>query len=1057
MSLPAIEPTGKQAQSNSVTSREKSSSTASSSAITADQWLRETDKHLWRAIDFLHITVMISAIYTAMIVAILRNELAEQCPLYAKLYLHDNVTLFSAETIDRQTVWGGVHTCEFVSFAYLSAFVVSFISLWIHIVFRRVLRTERLLRLPIGVFILAFTFIAFVATIIVTDGVVKFCTTSPGKICSSSGPEVFSSSRWKIISLPIGGWLTTVTLLLNVLVRGIQLFSKPKKSHETVKLLLNQLMPNRNSAKFEKDSSEYGSQISRQSIERNRLQPLHRHSIDPVYNREFTTTSIPSELYPYNYPPIPQYRQIEKRSRFRRICCSCFSRRRRRRRRQPSIQEPYRPFVVPDEYFHRLNNLKQNGAAPPNLCYHHSMHHPVERQTQTDSLSQRKSIDEINEIPYLPRRRSSVRFEDEIPSAKVLDVSSTTTPKTETIPIAKQDNEEARAQTSDNNLERNVSFRNNEDDLWTTITVNADPGGLVQSSHFNRLSLENLSTVDTSMANTDNRVTAIQVNNIPMESTSPEPIEIEIVHPPQSSSKVRSNRHKSLPPPPPPPSSMFSRSVTTSSEYDSDLSNIKPVEEIHAIVTDKYNYTNLSQALKSNVERLKTTFIHAQETQAHYDTPKNFRTKLSQKSFQNPNTSYPELLAYLHQPDTRNRNALLAHSYEQFYARAAPFTTPLLSMLLLCSTYLTVLLSGDRYFLICWPLLAEKIRSRKTSLRLVLLVIIIVNIYILPHWFEYRTETRAIKSYLSSTNSTVNYSSSYKLVELTYTRLGSNTIYLSIYRFYLNVPITFVIPFTLLTLCNGSMIHQLVLIKKKKKRLGQRMKADIRITIMLIVIVLTFMLCRSINLFVNLLVQLSPCLNKNSLQRFNTFANLLIAFNGFINFFLFAAFGQRFREMILYIVCRREQYPFRTNYEGGSVNRCGPTSTMAPVDHLRQILNRLSSSEIDSWGAIAHRRSSATMVTLYNSLDNQPRLRTPTTTSGPHLHIPICLKETKNSSMKITLSPFMSSSNQQLLADSSLLTESNNNHESNSSLIFIKVDKLDDQAQTNSALHVTCV
>ncbi|CAF4819783.1 unnamed protein product, partial [Rotaria magnacalcarata] len=81
-------------------------------------------------------------------------------------------------------------------------------------------------------------------------------------------------------------------------------------------------------------------------------------------------------------------------------------------------------------------------------------------------------------------RRSSVRFEDEIPSAKVLDVSSTTTPKTETIPIAKQDNEEARAQTSDNNLERNVSFRNNEDDLWTTITVNADPGGLVQSSHF---------------------------------------------------------------------------------------------------------------------------------------------------------------------------------------------------------------------------------------------------------------------------------------------------------------------------------------------------------------------------------------------------------------------------------------------------------------------------------------------------------------------------------------------------------------------------------------------
>ena len=71
--------------------------------------------------------------------------------------------------------------------------------------------------------------------------------------------------------------------------------------------------------------------------------------------------------------------------------------------------------------------------------------------------------------------------------------------------------------------------------------------------------------------------------------------------------------------------------------------------------------------------------------------------------------SYPELLAYLHRPDPVNRNALLANTYEQFYAHVAPITTPLLSMLLLCSTYLTVLVSGDRYFLICWPLIAEKI------------------------------------------------------------------------------------------------------------------------------------------------------------------------------------------------------------------------------------------------------------------------------------------------------------------------------------------------------------
>ncbi|CAF1192356.1 unnamed protein product [Rotaria sordida] len=409
--------------------------------------------------------------------------------------------------------------------------------------------------------------------------------------------------------------------------------------------------------------------------------------------------------------------------------------------------------------------------------------------------------------------------------------------------------------------------------------------------------------------------------------------------------------------------------------------------------------------------------------------------------------SYPELLVYLRQPDTKNRNAILANSYEQFYAYAAPFTTPLLSMLLLCSTYLTVLLSGDRYFLICWPLIAGKIRTHNMSLRLVLLVFILVNLYILPHWFEYRTETRIIEKFTSNGNITINNNEYDKLVELTYTRLGSNTIYLSIYRFYLNVPITFVIPFTLLTLCNGSMIHQLLLIKKKKKRLGQRMKADIRITIMLIIIVLTFMLCRSINLFVNLLVQLSPCLNKNSLQRFNTFANLLIAFNGFINFFLFAAFGQRFREMVLYIFFRHGQYPFRYNMDGASTHRFALMNATPQVDSIRQQSRPLAGSKIDLWKTISRRRSSATMVTSYNPLDNQTRLTSCSNINSTHLHIPKTLKLTSNPS------------DQQLSSDRNLLTETNNNnnHEENTSLIFVKAKKCKNEIQNPTTLHITCV
>jgi hypothetical protein len=355
-------------------------------------------------------------------------------------------------------------------------------------------------------------------------------------------------------------------------------------------------------------------------------------------------------------------------------------------------------------------------------------------------------------------------------------------------------------------------------------------------------------------------------------------------------------------------------------------------------------------------------------------------------------------------------------------------------MLLLCSTYLTVLVSGDRYFLICWPLIAEKIRVRKVALSLVLLVIILVNIYILPHWFEYRTSVRTIKRLVPIINGTLNDSEEEDLVELTYTRLGSNTIYLSIYRFYLNVPITFVIPFTLLTLCNGSMIHQLLLIKKKKKRLGHRMKADIRITIMLIIIVLTFMLCRSVNLFVNLLVQLSPCLNKNSLQRFNTFANLFIAFNGFVNFFLFAAFGQRFREMVLYIFFRHGQYPFTTYMDGLSAHRLSPGGVTPITDYVRRQSNRLSVTENDVWTAIARRRSSASMAVLYKSSENRSRQFS----NSSHLNIPPFLQDALNNTAEI---PF---------------SDSDNNHKKDSSLNSIKT-KTSDGETLIPTLRVTFV
>ena len=412
------------------------------------------------------------------------------------------------------------------------------------------------------------------------------------------------------------------------------------------------------------------------------------------------------------------------------------------------------------------------------------------------------------------------------------------------------------------------------------------------------------------------------------------------------------------------------------------------------------------------------------------------------------------MLTYLRQPDSENRIAILANDYEQFYARVAPFTTPLLSMLLLCSTYLTVLLSGDRYFLICWPAIAEKIRTRKVALCLVLVVFILVNVYILPHWFEYETDKRSTKASIPRENDTLNGTVGYELLELIYSELGLNTQYRSIYRFYLNVPVTFVVPFTLLALCNGSMVHQLLLIKKKKQRLGRRMKADVRITIMLVLIVLTFMLCRSINLFVNLRVQLSPCLNKNSLQLYNAFANLLIAFNGFVNFFLFAAFGQRFREMVLYIFFRHGQYPFANHFDRPNTFHSARINMISTTDRPRKQVRYASTAVADFRGIVFRRRSSASMAISHDSLDNGTRLRTHSNGNLLSTHMPAFARRTSNPTFSTTQLSILHSSNRNLSLDTIPCNALTYN---DSSLIFIRREQNNDEQQTVTALHETCI
>lgn len=70
--FPLVEP-------NKVAGSQTDSNSQSSSAANAGQpWINQLDKRLWRAIDFLHIFVMIFALFTSLIIGSLQHELYEQ-------------------------------------------------------------------------------------------------------------------------------------------------------------------------------------------------------------------------------------------------------------------------------------------------------------------------------------------------------------------------------------------------------------------------------------------------------------------------------------------------------------------------------------------------------------------------------------------------------------------------------------------------------------------------------------------------------------------------------------------------------------------------------------------------------------------------------------------------------------------------------------------------------------------------------------------------------------------------------------------------------------------
>ncbi|CAF0913375.1 unnamed protein product [Didymodactylos carnosus] len=411
----------------------------------------------------------------------------------------------------------------------------------------------------------------------------------------------------------------------------------------------------------------------------------------------------PSLYTPNRRPVVRRIQRQRSCFEYFRECFTCF-----RHRDVPQLieAENYMPFYIPDEYFDRPNyfhshpiewHLHDDLTLNRPLCKRHSVHRysniddnellreqkSLRQKTQAishlnsprDSVTSVASPDDfVPKQEYLHRRRSSVHFKDEQASNKEIVSDKSTETKQE--------------------IQGEVACRNNEDDIWTTVTIGQET--TTQSGHFNRLSLENVTIVS---ENNDHVLDIPKIDTYDSthlrdtcESLLPFPDEFDVKvnqHQPFNSHKMNTNfstknSHKSLShikkqfdslsPKQKSPSPSVSniihdnktrslkklnkiddrqeqsqtdtlftlpannnslllspkhQNVDDNSSSSSYLNEIKPFEEINT--EGRYNYIDLAETLKSNVQRLRNTFVTIKQRENNNNNNNNTKQQTETK------------------------------------------------------------------------------------------------------------------------------------------------------------------------------------------------------------------------------------------------------------------------------------------------------------------------------------------------------------------------------------------------------------------------------------------
>lgn len=216
-----------------------------------------------------------------------------------------------------------------------------------------------------------------------------------------------------------------------------------------------------------------------------------------------------------------------------------------------------------------------------------------------------------------------------------------------------------------------------------------------------------------------------------------------------------------------------------------------------------------------------------------------------------------------------------------------PFSHYIFNESVCVASWLTVSVAVERYVSVCHATRAKVVCTINRARFISTLVFVIMSVITIPSYLRY-TRVSEFDPVFNRT-----------MFSITLSALGENEQFMTGYTWVQNL-LRCIIPLFVLLVLNACIIHAL----RKQRVPGKKMSARNRITLMLIVVIVVFIICIFPDAIMSTFFRFGYVDGTNQVRGIREITDTLLAINSAVNFIIYCVCSKGFRDVFAEIFCK---------------------------------------------------------------------------------------------------------------------------------------------------------